>query len=177
MKLVRAVMAELNALFLTEEVSIDGVSDTFPNHVGIDNTEEIFVSPLQAVILPNADAAQDRLVGIGFVMSQLPKEYTEVFGGELEVSTTRSFDLDITIIVRGTNQNPYVVLLTASEFLYSLGGKEGTIGGHEDPLNTSSDLNEYEIVQLQDGGESDQTVDDTGDLTLTRNFTLIIADS
>ena len=177
MKLVKAVMAELNALFLTREVSIDGVSATFSDHAGIENTNEIIVSPLQAVILPDADVAQDRLVGVGFVMSQAPKEYSEVFGGEIDVSTTRSFDLNVTILARGTTENPYVVLLIASEFLYSLGGKSGKIGGNEDPLNTSSDLHEYEIVHLQDGGETNQTVDDTGDLTLTRNFELIILDS
>ena len=176
MKLVKSVLAELNALFLTKHIEIDGNTNTFVNHIGINNAESVLVSPLQAIITPPTDknVSKPILVGVGFILSQQPLEYSETFSGELDISTTKNYSFDVIVLVRGTILNAYAALLIASEFLITLGGKTGKIGGHSDPFDSSSDLHEFDVVQIQDAGETDQSIDDQDNYTVTRNFNIII---
>ena len=176
-KLVKSVLAELNALFLRREMVVDGVSASFMAHTSINDSESILVSPLQAIITPSTD--QDIStpidVGIGFVLSKQPAEYLEALGGPIDVSDRKYVTFNVTVLVRGSLSDAYSILLVASDFLSSLGGKSGTIGGRIDPLDDASDLEETNVILIQDEGESDQSVNDNDDYSLTRGFTIHVS--
>ena len=171
-------MAELNKLFLTDRISIDGTTGTFAGHTGITDLDSIQINPLQAIISPPTDHVDEVSsntveVGIGFALSQEPRDYIDGIGQPILVPSGRRYNMDVTVLVRGTMDNAYTVLLTAGEFLLSLGGRTGEIGGYVDPTDRTSDQYETDVVLIEDGGEITQSIDEQDNYVLTRNFGIL----
>lgn len=168
--LTRAVAAELAKLFLADAVG----GDTFPARASID-ADDIRLAPVRAEILPSAGETYTHIVGVGYILSEDPRPLA--MGGPLSI---RNYTLSVTVTVRALADPaetylPYEAVVMASEFLASLAGKAGTIGGHEDPADSSSPEYTADVMEIEDLGESSQTLDDNGDYEMSRNFILTIA--
>ena len=162
--IVKAVLAEISTLFLTRDLG----SGTFPDLSGVDE-ESIDIRPIYAPIIKEPGSTHEADIGIGVQLTEQPRKLG--MGGQLP---QREFLLTVTVTVRGSLNDAYPALLTAAEFLASLGGKSGPIGGHEDPMDTQTDEHEIDAMQVLDQGESVQTIDDAGDLTMSRQFSIML---
>ena len=153
--LVRAVVARLARLLLTEE--LDG--ETYPARCGVD-AGRIHIGSIVSRVADDTDVA------VAVSVAEQPRPDRGI----------RRWQVDVIVVVRATLAQAFVAVTAADDHLASLDYSSGALGGPEDPEDPASVGRELEILELLDLGSPGQTGDEGDDYTTGRTYQITTSD-